>query len=104
MRNHGGAHILSSQQDGQSRPARDTAEDTAEDIPDPGSGDDVSVARAAEASANAAKVIADIDDLVDDVHESLIAMLFEPGEVVTPEEFELRAATMNSQFIQKGGQ
>lgn len=81
------------------RPASDTAEET----PDPGQPDEDSVARAAEASAKAAAVLNDID-YAEIAHESLVTSLFEPGEVITPDELDKRAEIANKNYTQKGGQ
>jgi Pup-like protein len=60
---------------------------------------------ATAASSQADTVLDDIDDLLDDIDRSIYATLgFQPGEVVDPAEVARRADTMNSQYIQKGGQ
>ena len=93
--------ILSSQEDRQTRPQPDTDEQT----PDPVEPDEDSIAQAAQVSADAAAFLDDLDgSLADMVHEALTSALFEPGEVVTPAEFDLRAEQMYKGFQQKGGQ
>jgi hypothetical protein len=72
--------------------------------PDPEQPQRESVAGAEEVSTTAEGVIDDIDELLDAVDESLVAMLFKPGEFVDPVELERRAAAMVAQYQQKGGQ
>jgi hypothetical protein len=95
----GGAPAVSGEHKHRTRPASDTAEET----PDPAQPDEESIDHAAEASAKAADLIEEID-YAELVHESLVASLFEPGEEVTPEELDERAARANREYQQKGGQ
>jgi hypothetical protein len=67
--------------------------------------DESAAAHAAQVSSDANAVVDDIDDLLNDVDESLHASLgFEPGEIVDPAEVEERAKKMVGQYVQKGGQ
>lgn len=94
---------MSDRQERESRPA--TERDEAAPDPDPEPTRDDAVVRAAEASAEAAKTVDDIDELLDDVDQSLRGTLgFSPDEVVDDAELERRAQEMVSQYQQKGGQ
>jgi len=91
---------VSAKKEGQPRAKVDRQEKT----PDPEQPQSEPVAKAEEVSKSAEDVIDDIDDLLDAVDQSLIAMLFEPGEAVDPAKLEERAETMVREFQQKGGQ
>lgn len=60
--------------------------------------------RAAEVSASAKAFVDDLNATLDEYDQSLREELFEPGEVVTPEELTKRIEKKNREFIQKGGQ
>jgi hypothetical protein len=80
----------------------DTAEETAAETPQV---DEDSAARAGQVSADATETISAIDDaLLDDAEAAMTSTLFEPGEVITRDEWDKRAEIWNTGFKQKGGQ
>lgn len=96
---------MSSRHKQDTRPASDRTEEPTEVERPAERPDDDSTARAAEASASAASLLENIDEILDDADESLLATLgFEPGQKVDPAEVEARAEILVGQYQQKGGQ